>query len=328
MDLNNTFNSLPFNLFDLIFLFTFIVYVYEEYVLGFLASLTNLFSMIGSFILGLFIYQSFSALLIENFSITKGFADAAAFLITTIVLYYILSFFISFLINRSEIKLSKKKSRIGGAILGSISFFFVSAFFVSLLLSFPVSPIIKSEIRNSISGKYLFKNIQTVELTTRQIFGGAISDTLNFMTIKPDTDSTVNLHFQTSNFSTDLSSEKEMLKLVNSERRKKNLSILVFDDKLAEVGRAHARDMFRKGYFSHYTPEWLSPFDRLERAGVTYTTAAENLAYAPDVELAHSGLMKSEGHRRNILDGNFNRAGIGVIDGGIYGKMFVQIFTN
>ena len=33
-------------------------------------------------------------------------------------------------------------------------------------------------------------------------------------------------------------------------------------------------------------------------------------------------------YRRNILDPAFKRAGIGVIDGGVYGKMVTQVFTD
>jgi len=46
------------------------------------------------------------------------------------------------------------------------------------------------------------------------------------------------------------------------------------------------------------------------------------------VSTAHVGLMNSEGHRENILDPKLNKIGIGVIDNGVYGKMFVQVFTN
>jgi uncharacterized protein YkwD len=52
------------------------------------------------------------------------------------------------------------------------------------------------------------------------------------------------------------------------------------------------------------------------------------LAYAASVDLAHNGLMRSPGHRANILSADFGQVGIGVIDGGIYGKMFTQEFTN
>lgn len=50
--------------------------------------------------------------------------------------------------------------------------------------------------------------------------------------------------------------------------------------------------------------------------------------FPPTVIVAHNGLMNSEGHRANILSPEFSRVGIGVIDNGIYGKIFVQIFTD
>jgi uncharacterized protein YkwD len=86
--------------------------------------------------------------------------------------------------------------------------------------------------------------------------------------------------------------------------------------------------MLARGYFSHYTPEGLSPFDRMTQAGIAYTSAGENLAFSPNVQLAMQGLMQSPGHRANILSKDYGKVGIGVIDGGIYGEMFVQEFTN
>lgn len=54
------------------------------------------------------------------------------------------------------------------------------------------------------------------------------------------------------------------------------------------------------------------------------------ILYSPegkDVEDRY-GLMDSPGHRRNILDPAFAKIGIGVIDGGVYGKMTTQLFTD
>ena len=100
------------------------------------------------------------------------------------------------------------------------------------------------------------------------------------------------------------------------------------DRKLTEVGRAHCLDMFKRSYFSHYTPEGSSPFDRMREAKINYTFAGENLAYAPSVEIALQGLMNSKGHRENILRAEFGHLGVGIIDGGLSGKMFCQEFTN
>jgi len=54
----------------------------------------------------------------------------------------------------------------------------------------------------------------------------------------------------------------------------------------------------------------------------------ENLAYARDVQLAHRLLMNSPGHRANILSPIYRWIGIGVMDGGPYGVIVVEDFTN
>ena len=111
-------------------------------------------------------------------------------------------------------------------------------------------------------------------------------------------------------------------------RVRQGLPPVSFDDKLRDVARAHSKDMFKRGYFSHYTLEGLSPFDRMEDAQITYQYAGENLALAPTTPFAMQGLMNSPGHRANILNPNFNKVGIGVIDGGIFGKMYSQEFSD
>ncbi|MBA3723897.1 MAG: hypothetical protein H0W89_03300 [Candidatus Levybacteria bacterium] len=119
-----------------------------------------------------------------------------------------------------------------------------------------------------------------------------------------------------------------MFRLVNTERAKAGLNLVSFDNSLRDVAREHSDDMFSRGYFSHQSLEGLSPFDRMEDAGIDFAYAGENLALAPSTPLAMQGLMNSRGHRDNILSPNFNKIGIGVIDGGIYGKMYSQEFSN
>jgi uncharacterized protein YkwD len=97
---------------------------------------------------------------------------------------------------------------------------------------------------------------------------------------------------------------------------------------MTEVARRHSVDMFARGYFSHVTPEGRSPFDRMNESGVAYRTAGENLALAPTLTIAHTGLMNSPGHRANILRPEFGRLGIGIVDGGARGLMVTQNFRN
>lgn len=117
--------------------------------------------------------------------------------------------------------------------------------------------------------------------------------------------------------------ERYMFDLVNKERASRGLGAFSFDDSLANVGRAHCKDMVDRGYFSHDTPEGVSPFSRIDQAGIGYSFAGENLALAPNVDMAMGGLMGSEGHKNNILSPNFGRIGIG-----IYGDKFCQEFAG
>ncbi|MGB9812938.1 MAG: CAP domain-containing protein [Thermovenabulum sp.] len=122
--------------------------------------------------------------------------------------------------------------------------------------------------------------------------------------------------------------EKLMLDLVNKERVKAGLKPLEVDMRLVDISRKKSKDMIEKNYFSHISPTYGSPFDALKNAGISYRYAGENIAGAPTVEKAHEALMNSPGHRANILNPNFNKVGIGIVDGGPYGKMFTQTFIG
>jgi len=134
----------------------------------------------------------------------------------------------------------------------------------------------------------------------------------------------------------DPAAEARVLELLNQARVEAGLDPLLPDDPLADVGRAHARDMYVRGYFAHDTPECAvgpdvpgctDPFDRIRRAGISYLVAGENLALAPTAETAHRGLLDSPGHRANILNPDYRRVGIGVVAGPL-GLMVTQEFAG
>lgn len=122
--------------------------------------------------------------------------------------------------------------------------------------------------------------------------------------------------------------EKQMLNLVNEERQKAGLAPLKANLELTKVARLKAQDMIAKNYFAHQSPTYGSPFEMMKQFGISYKYAAENLAGTQSVIKAHTGLMNSDGHRKNIMNGNYTEVGIGIIDGGSYGKMFVQMFKG
>ena len=220
-----------------------------------------------------------------------------------------------------------------GALQGAIS----AAVLLTVVALLPTNGNVRAEVlRSPVAGRLVSATL-ALERPFEGVFGPAAREALGFLTVKPPAkegetgtggEESVKLQFTVDNSEVSANDEEEMLKMVNRERTSRGLQPLVTDEKLRVVARAHARDMFTRGYFAHVTPEGIDPFHRMDAAGITYRTAGENLALAPSLEIAHEGLMNSPGHRANILNGDFGKVGIGVLDGGVYGKMFVQEFTD
>ncbi len=126
----------------------------------------------------------------------------------------------------------------------------------------------------------------------------------------------------------DAAAETRMLAEINAVRERDGLRPLVMDQQLRDVARAHSRDMYRRDYFSHVTPDGLTAFDRLQAADVRFLAAGENIAFAPDVDSAEASLLASPEHRANILAPDYVRVGIGVIEAPGYEEMFTQEFAD
>ena len=188
----------------------------------------------------------------------------------------------------------------------------------------------RQQILGSALGGQLVRATLGVERQLSGIFAPALRETFDFLTVRPEPTSgeTVELRFTVADAGPVGADEERMLEMINAERIKQGLAPLAMDSALRAVARDYARDLLKRGYFSHTSKEGLSPFDRMRNAQIIYGLAGENLALAPTLEQAHEGLIQSPGHRANILNPGFRKLGIGVLDGGIYGKMFVQEFTD
>ncbi|MCX7921106.1 MAG: CAP domain-containing protein [Clostridia bacterium] len=122
--------------------------------------------------------------------------------------------------------------------------------------------------------------------------------------------------------------EQVLLDLVNKARRDAGAGALSFDMNLMKVAKIKAKDMVDNNYFSHQSPTYGSPFDMMRQFGVSFRTAGENIAGNQTVEGAFKAWMNSEGHKKNILNGNFNYVGFGIVESPTYGKMLVQMFIG
>lgn len=197
----------------------------------------------------------------------------------------------------------------------------------ALLLALPISNKISNKTRESRFVVKLSVPAEWIETKLSLVFD-EVERTMNRLTVKPGSDQTVILPFKVIAPPPQANLEALMLSWVNAERIKAGLNTVKADPELTKVARKHSVDMFQQGYFSHVSPDGKGPFDRMRNDGVKFTNAGENIALAPTLDIAHSGLMHSPGHRANILRPEFGRLGIGIVDGGKYGLMISQEFRN
>ncbi|MCM1022997.1 MAG: CAP domain-containing protein [Prevotella sp.] len=122
------------------------------------------------------------------------------------------------------------------------------------------------------------------------------------------------------------SDAEAVIELVNDERSAQRKSKLTSDDTLNMIAEQRAKEIAEK--FSHTRPDGSQCATLLRENGIANVYAGENIAAGcTDAEEVMKLWMNSDGHRRNIMSGNYTRIGVGVYktNGTTY---WVQVFTS
>jgi uncharacterized protein YkwD len=132
-------------------------------------------------------------------------------------------------------------------------------------------------------------------------------------------------------------------KFTNEQRVMNGLDPVKFDFEISDIARLHSNDMSNQNYFAHENLDGFDASDRARDAGYRcfkwignsyYLGLSENIFrgnlydsmqllgevpvsynWLTNEEISHiavDGWMNSEGHRKNILNSNFDQEGIGV----------------
>lgn len=110
-----------------------------------------------------------------------------------------------------------------------------------------------------------------------------------------------------------VSQVQDLIGRINDHRVATGRPTLQWDDRLAALARRHSVDMARRDFFDHINPDGDDPFDRMDHAGIHYSTAGENLAWGQTTGAqVFEGWMNSRGHRKNLENREFTRIGIGL----------------
>jgi len=150
--------------------------------------------------------------------------------------------------------------------------------------------------------------------------------------------------------------EQNLTRYTNAERRAAGRSAVAGDPALARVARGHSRDMARRGYYAHESPEGDLFVDRYREAGYdcrvrvnrsAVATGSENIAvtwafervtthgaaeyHVTESEIARGLVrqwMASPDHRRNLLLPYWDDVGHGVVVTEVDGRTKVYATQN
>jgi uncharacterized protein YkwD len=321
--------SMNLTVLDIIFIITIIFTLVRGWQTGFIFAVLDLASMIAALLVAFGTYERVAPLLVEEIGLAEAFARPVAFLLILIGSQLFLLLMSRVLANLFPARVHRHEAnRMLGLLPGFVEGLVTVAFIANLLLFLPIGGSLRVMARDSLVANRFSTLATPFQEQLEPVFGDAINQSLELLTVHPESDELIELPYQTNEALPAATLEQEMLELINEERVRAGLTPVVMDEELTRVARDHSRDMFERGYFAHLTPEGITPFDRMKAAGVDYVIAGENLAHAATLSVAHSGLMNSPGHRANILRPEFGRIGIGILDGGEYGLMITQNFRN
>ena len=316
------------NWIDLVLIFIIVLAALAGWYRGFISSALSLLVWAGSFVIAYLFYPYMSNIL-DKFFDAGPWLLPIGFILTAIIAGTALSIVAGFISRSTPMHVHVNgANRMLGIIPGAVTGYLYAVILSAIFLALPIKDGITNKIRSSKFGVPLAMQSEWANRKLAPVFDEAVRQTINSLTVKPDSDEKVNLTFKIDNGVPKPDYEAQMLQLVNRERQKHGLHPLQADPEMLRVARAHSHDMFAKGYFAHDNLEGKDPFDRMRAANVRFSTAGENLALAQTVEIAHANLMNSPGHRANILSPNFGRVGIGILDGGFYGLMISQEFRD
>lgn len=267
--------------------------------------------------------------------ISNNFNDAIvewAQVISFVTIFLICIFFIQLLFFFVLPKRLLIHTNVLNKVLGAMSSAVIAVVFVFLVSFYSVFISVPADLSVSMKENGIWESVnKPVKFIDNKVIPVFSRQPVKVMASKtPDSavEKGITLEYSTANFSIRTALESEMLELINIERSKYGLRMLTADTSLTFAARQHSADMFTRGYFSHDTPDGINPFQRLHKLNISYLYAGENLAMAPTVVKAHDGLMKSPGHRANILNPSYGRVGIGILDGGTHGLMITQEFKD
>ena len=105
----------------------------------------------------------------------------------------------------------------------------------------------------------------------------------------------------------------DIIYLVNLERKKQNLIPLQHDRKLTQIAILKVKDMTQHNYFDHKSPLYGNPWDMAMLFDYKFVRFGENIGRNhTSPQAVVKAWMNSSDHRKNILNSNYKKIGVGI----------------
>jgi hypothetical protein len=137
--------------------------------------------------------------------------------------------------------------------------------------------------------------------------------------------SVISVNFLENIFFADIT-KNALVNMLNQTRGNSGLLALTENSKLDRAAQMKAEDMVQKEYFSHISPQGLTPWYWFLQSGYNYKYAGENLAIGfYDSSEAFNAWLNSPSHRENMLNKNYKEVGTAVLQGFGENNAFVVV---
>jgi len=143
--------------------------------------------------------------------------------------------------------------------------------------------------------------------------------------------SVISVNFSKNIFFADVT-KNVLINFVNQSRQAEGLQPLIRSEKLDQAAMLKAQDMINNDYFSHQSPQGITPWYWFLKTGYDYKYAGENLAIGfLNSNEVFDAWYNSPSHKENILNPNYKEIGIAVLDKNFSGgktTLVVQFFGS
>src|SRR3989337_3779751 len=199
------------NWIDFIIVLVFLLFALEGLRQGFFLQVFNILGFLTALILSLTFYGPAASFLDKLFHLPKIAANPVGFLLIWLVsesIFFVLfgKLFKKFLTLFGDLFVNRYFGFIPALVNASLFLAFALLFVVSL----PIKPDIKRDVYDSKLGSVLVSGATVLEKPLNNVFGPIAKQSLTFLTIKPEDESSIDLQFTQNEIAVDFESERVM----------------------------------------------------------------------------------------------------------------------